>query len=493
MGFIGGRDHVRAELGVPLHALPGLPVGLDISAKEAVGLPALLADGLAVFLLGAIAGTGYQLLAFGNAGEPRIYAGTGFLVAVLYCGTTRLLSATHLMSVSRGLGRARLALSAWVSTFVFLILVAFSLKIGEVFSRGAIFSFFAAGIPVVVATRVFVPRFLARTFYANAYRGSEVIIAAGRGDPAAAHITRELRARGCAGVNIIEFDGDCDAVHWPLERQRLVRRLLDTARVAGPGEIYVLGALVPQERVTSIMAGLRLVPRAVYVVPADTVASLLSLPVRRIGPAIAIELQKVPLSPVARAVKRSIDLALASVALVFTFPAVVAVAIAIKLDSRGPVFFRQRRNGYRGRPFRIVKFRTMTVLEDGDAVMQARRDDRRVTRVGRWLRRTSFDELPQLWNILRGEMSFVGPRPHAAAHDELYSRLIENYALRQHVKPGVTGWAQANGLRGETPTVDLMFRRIEFDLWYAANCNLMLDLHILVRTVFAVLRQYNAY
>ena len=135
----------------------------------------------------------------------------------------------------------------------------------------------------------------------------------------------------------------------------------------------------------------------------------------------------------------------------------------------------------------------MCVLEDGDSVTQASRDDQRVTRVGRWLRKSSFDELPQLLNILRGEMSLVGPRPHAVAHDELYAKLIENYELRQHVKPGVTGWAQVNGLRGETPTVDLMFRRIEFDLWYAANSSVMLDLQILVRTLFTVLRQDNAY
>jgi undecaprenyl-phosphate galactose phosphotransferase/putative colanic acid biosynthesis UDP-glucose lipid carrier transferase len=278
-----------------------------------------------------------------------------------------------------------------------------------------------------------------------------------------------------------------------VERQKLLKRLLDTARIAGPGEIYLLSAAIPHERVQSIQSGLRLVPRAVYVVPSDAVAALIGLPVRRVGHSIAVETQRVPMSSLSRAIKRVIDIVIAATVLLILAPALLVIAAIVKLDSPGPVFFRQRRNGYRGREFRILKFRTMSVLEDGDSVMQARRDDQRVTRVGRLLRKTSFDELPQLLNILRGEMSLVGPRPHAVAHDELYAKLIENYELRQHVKPGVTGWAQVNGLRGETPTVDLMFRRIEFDLWYASNSSVALDLQILARTLFTVLRQVNAY
>jgi lipopolysaccharide/colanic/teichoic acid biosynthesis glycosyltransferase len=135
----------------------------------------------------------------------------------------------------------------------------------------------------------------------------------------------------------------------------------------------------------------------------------------------------------------------------------------------------------------------MTVLEDGGTVTQVQRDDQRVTRVGKWLRKTSLDELPQIWNVLRGDMSLIGPRPHAVAHDEMYSKVIENYELRQHVKPGITGWAQVNGLRGETPTLDLMYRRIEFDLWYAANCSLALDFVIFARTPFALLGNSNVY
>jgi undecaprenyl-phosphate galactose phosphotransferase/putative colanic acid biosynthesis UDP-glucose lipid carrier transferase len=171
----------------------------------------------------------------------------------------------------------------------------------------------------------------------------------------------------------------------------------------------------------------------------------------------------------------------------------LAALIAIKLDSKGPVLFHQTRTGKDGVPFRIYKFRTMDVLEDGPTILQACRDDPRVTRVGRWLRASSVDELPQLFNVLRGEMSLVGPRPHAVAHDQLYSKQIPNYVLRQHVKPGITGWAQVNGYRGETSSLELMQRRVDLDIWYAQNVSVLLDLEILVRTVFEVCRPRNAY
>jgi lipopolysaccharide/colanic/teichoic acid biosynthesis glycosyltransferase len=164
----------------------------------------------------------------------------------------------------------------------------------------------------------------------------------------------------------------------------------------------------------------------------------------------------------------------------------VLVALAIRLDSPGPVLFRQTRTGLNGRVFRIYKFRTMRVLEDGPEVRQACRGDARVTCVGRILRRTHLDELPQLLNVLRGEMALVGPRPHALAHDQHYGREIPAYRLRFQVKPGMTGWAQMNGARGETPTLEHMQRRVELDLWYVENRSFWLDLQILTRTAFAV-------
>jgi lipopolysaccharide/colanic/teichoic acid biosynthesis glycosyltransferase len=168
------------------------------------------------------------------------------------------------------------------------------------------------------------------------------------------------------------------------------------------------------------------------------------------------------------------------------------VAVLVKLDSPGPVLFVQTRAGFNTRPFRIFKFRTLHTLEDGSIVRQVSRNDSRLTRIGRILRRTSIDELPQLFNVLRGEMSLVGPRPHAAAHNFEYQQVIANYAYRHHVRPGLTGWAQVNGLRGET-TVEIMQRRVDLDLWYIDNWSLWLDLKIMVRTVATVMLQPTAY
>jgi putative colanic acid biosynthesis UDP-glucose lipid carrier transferase len=198
-------------------------------------------------------------------------------------------------------------------------------------------------------------------------------------------------------------------------------------------------------------------------------------------------------SPLQQALKRAFDLAIALPLFVLLAPLMIAIAILIRLDSEGPALFRQTRLGQGGKPFEIVKFRTMTVLEDGDNVTQVRKGDTRVTRFGRWLRRSSLDELPQFLNVIAGDMSLVGPRPHAIAHDRLYSTLIDNYQLRQLVKPGITGWAQVNGLRGETPAIEDMAGRVTLDIWYARRVSLALDLKILLRTPFEVFRQRNAY
>ena len=170
-----------------------------------------------------------------------------------------------------------------------------------------------------------------------------------------------------------------------------------------------------------------------------------------------------------RVQKRCLDVALACIALLSLAPLLIATAVLVKLDSPGSVIFRQTRRGFTERPFDIWKFRSMTTLENGACITQARREDARVTRIGKLLRRTSIDELPQLWNVLRGEMSLVGPRPHALAHDSYYGQVISIMLTRHHMKPGLTGWAQIHGLRGETPTISLMEKGVEYDVWYVNN------------------------
>jgi len=194
------------------------------------------------------------------------------------------------------------------------------------------------------------------------------------------------------------------------------------------------------------------------------------------------------LSDSARSVpKRLFDAGCSFIGLVFLAPLLIAITLVIKLTSHGPVLFAQLRTGLGGRTFVIYKFRTMTTLENGDRVVQACRDDSRITRVGLFLRRTSLDELPQLWNVLIGDMSIVGPRPHAVAHDHYYGALLPDYRDRFRAKPGITGLAQCNGARGPTETLDKMSRRIRLDLVYIERWSLMMEARILVKTVKVIL------
>jgi putative colanic acid biosynthesis UDP-glucose lipid carrier transferase len=191
--------------------------------------------------------------------------------------------------------------------------------------------------------------------------------------------------------------------------------------------------------------------------------------------------------------KRTSDMVLASVILLLLSPFMLLIALGVKLSSPGPVIFKQRRYGLDGEEILVYKFRSMTVTEDGSRIEQARKNDARVTRLGRFLRKTSLDELPQFINVLQGRMSIVGPRPHAVAHNEQYRPLIKSYMVRHKVKPGITGWAQVNGFRGETDSLEKMEARIRCDLDYLRNWSLRLDLYIIVKTIRLVFKDASAY
>ncbi|HTS52046.1 MAG TPA: exopolysaccharide biosynthesis polyprenyl glycosylphosphotransferase, partial [Burkholderiales bacterium] len=232
---------------------------------------------------------------------------------------------------------------------------------------------------------------------------------------------------------------------------------------------------------------------SIYFVPDIFMFDLIQARVDTINGIPVVAVCETPFFGFSGLVKTISDYALAALALVALSPLMLLIAIAIKRSSPGPVLFRQRRYGLDGREIVVYKFRTMTVLEDGDTVRQATQDDERITPIGRLLRRTSLDELPQFINVLQGRMSVVGPRPHAVAHNEMYRKLIDGYMVRHKVKPGVTGWAQVNGLRGETDTVDKMERRIQYDLAYLRNWSLRLDLVIIIKTILVLLGDKKAY
>jgi Undecaprenyl-phosphate glucose phosphotransferase len=237
---------------------------------------------------------------------------------------------------------------------------------------------------------------------------------------------------------------------------------------------------------------LRSSPLPVRLLPDQKVRYFTENPSFSVGRSHSIEIHRAPLSRFERASKRALDVAVAFISLIILFPVLLVVALAIKFETRGPVLFRQQRAGFNSKRFSIFKFRTMIVMEDGDTITQVKQLDPRVTPLGRILRATSLDELPQLFNVIRGEMSLIGPRPHAAAHDSFYGNLLSEYAFRHHVKPGMTGWAQVNGFRGRTPEVEQMQSRLDLDLWYIRNWSLGLDLWILLKTIIEVARRRNA-
>ena len=262
----------------------------------------------------------------------------------------------------------------------------------------------------------------------------------------------------------------------------------------GVDAIYIALPISNEPRIAQLLQQLRDTTASVYFVPANIFAFNLVQP-------RCVEIHGIPALAVCETPHRGMsglrkyvfDIALALITLPITAPLMLLIAAAVKCSSAGPVLFKQRRYGLNGEEMTVYKFRTMTVCEDGNAVVQATLNDQRCTKVGRLLRRTSLDELPQILNVLAGRMSFVGPRPHAVVHNEQYRKLINGYMIRHKVRPGITGWAQVNGLRGETETLDKMRRRIEFDLDYLNNWSLWLDLKILIRSVPLVLRDRRAY
>ncbi len=256
--------------------------------------------------------------------------------------------------------------------------------------------------------------------------------------------------------------------------------------------IYVTLPMASQPRILKLLDELHDTTASIYFVPDIFLFDLIQARMDTIGGIPVVAACETPFYGISGLIKRASDIILASVILALILPLMLVIAIGVKMSSPGPVLFKQRRYGLDGKEIVVYKFRTMNVLEDGNVIKQATREDRRVTRFGAFLRQRSLDELPQFFNVLQGNMSVVGPRPHAVAHNEMYRRLIKGYMIRHKVKPGITGLAQVNGLRGETDTLDKMQLRIEHDLDYLRNWSLQLDLQIVVKTIFVLLKQ-NAF
>jgi putative colanic acid biosynthesis UDP-glucose lipid carrier transferase len=383
--------------------------------------------------------------------------------------------------------------SEWLLVSAALLLLAFALKVTAVFSRRVILTWFAITPFVVVAAQVGFRRYAAFSAMRGKILQSHVIIGA---NEVGARLARRLHANPHLGTFRGFFD-DRHSERLPgLSDEQLLGGTSDIAdyvRLNSVSSIYICLPMRPDERVMRLLEELKDTTASVYFVPDLFVFDTMQAQVCDLDGIPLFAVRETPFAGMNGVLKRGSDIALATAILMLIWPVLLAVAIGVRFSSPGPILFRQRRYGLYGESINVYKFRTMRVWEDGQTVTQAQRNDPRVTRFGGFLRRTSLDELPQLFNVLRGTMSLVGPRPHAVSHNEEYRKVIAGYMLRHKVRPGITGWAQVNGYRGETETVEKMQRRVEYDLDYLRNWSLRLDLNILVRTALLVWRDRNAY
>ena len=385
-----------------------------------------------------------------------------------------------------GIGAVGLSFSVFLTTL-------FLAKVSEEYSRGSFVTQVVCVALAVVATRAIAYSWLQAAIAESVLAARRVVLI---GDQAlCAHFNHRLRATGILTVDSFEFpeQNEIAAAAEPGPASPAIRSILENCRALHPDDVIILANQENLPKISCLTARLSNLPINIHVVPRDAIDLLATARIVEFGNTVTFQVSGPPLSTSELCLKRCFDILAAIAGLIVAAPLMLVAAIAIKLGSPGPVFFRQTRHGYNNRTIKIIKFRSMTTLEDGSAFRQVQRNDSRITRVGQLLRRTNIDELPQLFNVLRGDMSIVGPRPHATAHNEMFQGRILPFARRHNVKPGITGWAQVNGCRGETDTLEKMRQRVEYDLYYIDNWSFLLDLKILVMTVFSRKSYLNAY
>lgn len=387
-------------------------------------------------------------------------------------------------------------LQAWVLTWMFLVVLAFLLKSSEHFSRLTV-SLWAVLTPIGLFGYRLIIRLILGQLRATGWNKKRIaIIGAGVLGERIAATLNEAKMFGYTPTAF--YDDDPEKLASKLNNIPVlgnIETLLSEPHLeALYDEIYITLPLRAEERIKQILNTLSDSSITVKFVPDFFSFDLLHSHITDIGGVPIISVYESPLSSSGNAIlKRAEDILLSIIIVVFISPLLIGIWSAIKLTSAGPAIFRQRRYGMNGEEITILKFRTMTVSEDDVAISQVKKNDARVTRLGAFLRRTSLDELPQFFNVIAGSMSIVGPRPHACAHNEQYRKLIPKYMLRHLVKPGITGWAQIHGWRGETDTLHKMEKRVEFDLHYIDNWSVWLDIKIIILTFIKGFINKNAY
>jgi putative colanic acid biosynthesis UDP-glucose lipid carrier transferase len=393
----------------------------------------------------------------------------------------------------RMLAYARDTLFGWGVTIAVLLFLGSASGLNYFFDREVVLAWFCAVPVILLFSHIAVRRAMAIPSKGEEVRSVLVVGANDVGVKFAALCDRHpnlfMQVRGF-------FDDRTDERHPPQLPHPMLGKMSDIAgyvREHGIKMIFISQPISAQPRIRKLIDELQDTTASVYFLPDVYIFDLMQARFDNVGGMPVIAICETPFMGLNSMIKRASDIAVGAVILVLLAPLMLVISLAVKMSSPGPVIFKQRRYGLYGEKIIVYKFRSMTVAEDGDTVVQAKQNDRRVTAIGGFLRRTSLDELPQFINVLQGRMSIVGPRPHAVAHNEQYRKLIKGYMLRHKVKPGITGWAQVNGLRGETATLDKMEARIQYDLDYLRNWSLWLDLWIILKTVKVVLMRENAF
>ena len=385
-------------------------------------------------------------------------------------------------------------LSSWVMLIAILALCGYATRSLGYFEEEALYGWILI-TPVLQWIAVWLGQKVVRYQAARPEaRRTAVVVGAG---PLGVKVARALADSEDHGVDFVGYfdDRTDDRVQEVASKQRLggLKDVADYIRAHAIREVFITLPLGSQPRIVELLEQVQGTTASVFFVPDVFGISIIQGRLQDMNGVPIVGICETPFTGTNELAKRVSDVVLASIIIVLISPVLLALAIGVKLSSPGPVIFKQRRNGLDGEEIIVYKFRSMTAQDNGPVVRQATKGDARITRFGAFIRRTSLDELPQFFNVLQGRMSIVGPRPHAVAHNEEYRRLIKAYMVRHKVKPGITGWAQVNGHRGETDTIEKMQARVEYDLEYLRNWSIGLDLQIIVRTIRLVFFDRNAY
>ncbi len=442
-------------------------------------------DAITVLAIVGVVSVAYHLQAHGSTGDDRIMLELATMIATIFVFTNLMRGRYRIGNYLSAKGQVSSAFTVWSITMVAFLTILFLAKIAEHYSRAVILATYLVGIPVTALARAGIVRAISLASKTGRIT-SERIFLIGREPDVMSFVSRHQPWNVGLAIVDVAFLREAGAARGG-DSASLLSTDLATAvancRLKRPDAVFIAMPWSDQKTIDACIDAFMNLPVAIHLAPERIMDRFATPHIVQTGSLSSLRLTRPPLSVLEIGIKRCFDVVAALSFLLLALPLLLLIALAIRLDSPGPVLFRQRRYGFNQQVFRIFKFRTMTTADDGSLVVQAKRNDPRITRIGRTLRRYNLDELPQLLNVIAGQMSLVGPRPHALAHDHAFQRKIALYARRHNVKPGITGWAQVNGLHGETDTDDKMARRVAFDHWYIDNWSFWLDIAILFRTV----------